>query len=262
MKYAENSKKTWSITEVEYLKSRWGETNIKTIARKLGRTLHSVKNKAFRIGLGDWRFYHEYISLNQLHELIFHAPIDTYTMGIWERAGMPYKNIKPINKSLKMISLDSFIRWYKNHKRIIDISLTQDGDFGDEPDWLKEKRKADKMALCYKARFWTQSDDQMLKSLLKTYRYGYRDLSVRLKRTEGAIKRRILDLGLKERPLRQDPHSLWKQEDILKVKDLYLKGYKSCVIAEYVPKSALAINGLIERYDYFGDTPKKERGKI
>ena len=32
---------------------------------------------------------------------------------------------------------------------------------------------------------------------------------------------------------------------------MYLKGYKSCIIAEYVERTALAINGLLERQDYF-----------
>ena len=41
------------------------------------------------------------------------------------------------------------------------------------------------------------------------------------------------------------------KEEIDKVKELYLKGYKSCIIAEYVNRSALAINGILERYKYF-----------
>lgn len=255
------SKKTWHYKEVQYLKNAWGTENIKTIAKKLNRSVLAVRTKAQKLGLKDWLLYSEYISLNQFYFLVFGRTVEDYTTSIWIREGMPIKNIRKLNKSYRMISLESFVRWYKTHKRIIDISLTNDGDFGIEPDWLKEKRKADKMALAYKSRPWTFAEDNLLKQLLKAYRYGYREISVKLKRTEGAIKRRMLDLKIKERPLRADPHNPWTRDELDKVKELYLKGYKSVVIAEFVNRSAIAINGILERYGYFGEPPEKSSAR-
>lgn len=257
---AKIKKKTWNpwtYDEICYLKEHWGETNMKIIARKLKRSLNAVKMKAQKLGLKDWLKYHEFISLNQFHQMISGGALDSYDLMIWEREGMPIKKIKKINKTYLMIDFEDFIKWYKTHLSVLDISRTNDGDFGVEPEWLKEKRKADKMAQKYKARPWTNSEDNHLKSLLKTYRYGYRELSVILKRTEGALKRRMNDLKIKERPLRADNHNPWKEKEIEIVKNMHLKGYKSVVIAEFINRSALAINGLLERHKYFGMPPLK-----
>lgn len=261
MKKLENASKKWNYKEIEYLKNSWGAVSIKSIAKTLNRSVKAVKLKAGRLKLGNWFDWSEFLTLNQFHQMLFNKPLADYTVGIWKRAGMPIKNIKKINKTYQMISLEAFIRWYKNHKTIIDLSLTEDGDFGIEPDWLKEKRKADKMARAYKSRPWTKLEDDSLKVLLSTYRYGYREISIRLKRTEGSIKRRMLDLGIKQRPLRADNTTLWTEQEIAIVKDKHLKGYKSVVIAEFVNRSALAINGLLERHNYFGAQPSKERVK-
>lgn len=261
MKKEENASKYWTFEDIKYLKSSWGEVSIKKIAKTLNRSVNAVKLKAGKLKLGNWFEYSEYMTLNQFHQMLFRKPLSDYTLGIWKRAGMPIRNVRKINKTYLMISLEAFIRWYKNHKTIIDISLTEDGDFGDEPDWLKEKRKADKMARAYKSRPWTKLEDDSLKVLLNTYRYGYREISIRLKRTESSIKIRMLNLGIKQRPLRADNTTLWTEREIAIVKDMHLKGYKSVVIAEYVNRSALAINGLLERHNYFGAQPSKERVK-
>lgn len=249
----------WNLKELEYLQNAWGEVNIKKIAKTLGRTVNAVRLKAGKLKLGDWLEWSDYLSLNKLYQMLFNRPLESYTVGVWKRAGMPIKDVRRLNRTYQMIDLESFIRWYKKHKTIIDISLTNDGDFGDEPDWLKEKRRADKMAGEYKGRPWTEYEDQRLKSLLNSYNYGYREISIKLKRTEGAIKRRMLDLGIKQRPLKADNHNPWTQAEIETVKKMHLQGYKSMVIAEFVPRSALAINGILERYNYFGAQPSKER---
>ena len=147
--------------------------------------------------------------------------------------------------------MDEFWTWLEKNKHLVDFQFTEKGDFGYEPDWVYYKRDADKRASEYASRKWTEADDHRLKSLLKQYRYGYRDLSIMLKRTEGAIKRRMIDLKILERPLIAGNHTPWQKPEIDTVKDLYLKGYKSDIIAEYVNRSALAINGLLERNNYF-----------
>lgn len=90
-------------------------------------------------------------------------------------------------------------------------------------------------------------EDALLTQMLDAYRYSYREISIRLKRTEGALKRRMGDLGLKQRPLRADNHNPWTDEETEILMDLYYKGYVAEVMAEKIPRSALAINGKIER---------------
>ena len=79
------------------------------------------------------------------------------------------------------------------------------------------------------------------------YKYTYRELSIQILRTEGGIKRRIRDLGIKDWPLREAPNSIWSKEEIDIVVDMYNKGYKNDVIKEYINKSAQSIDGKVER---------------
>ena len=49
--------RSWSAEEIAYLEEKWGVTSIPAIAKKLNRSINSIKCKAKKIGLG--RFYHQ-----------------------------------------------------------------------------------------------------------------------------------------------------------------------------------------------------------
>lgn len=244
--------KKWTYPEIQYLKDNWSEISLDKLAKNLGRNKHGILLKARRIGLTDRRRLQENISLHEFSKMLGKKYASDDFLGKLVKANFPISYYKVVNNKIRMVNLQAFIKWFKTHLHVIDIDNTEDGDFDAiEPNWLKEKRKADKMASEYKARCWTVEEDNRLINLLKEGRYGYREISVKLKRTEGALKRRMCDLKIKDRPLKADNHIKWLPNEIETVKNMYLKGYKSCVIAEFVPKSALAINGLLERYNYF-----------
>lgn len=244
-------KKHWNYKEISFLKNNWGDVSIKYLAKRLGRSINAIKCKSFRIGLRNMTDYGEYITFNQFLKLINKNSYIKYNKRLLN-AGFPLKKKLIVHKKIKVVYMDDFFNWLKNNKHAIDLRYTEYGCFGIEPDWLAAKRDADKRFAQYaQQRKWTPQEDERLKSLLKEYKYGYRELSIRLKRTEGAIKRRMLDLKIKERPIQRDNHNPWTQSEIDTVKDLYLKGYKSQIIAEYVDRSAIAIAGLIERHKFF-----------
>ena len=243
--------KKWTLFELDYLKDNWGEVSIKGIANKLKRSVASVKNKAYKIGLRNMLDYGEYITLNQLMNIIKGKHGNGRYLKKVEKAGFPIKYQKIVSLQVKVIYMHQFWTWFEKNKHLIDLKNTEKGDFGYEPAWVEEKRQADKRAAEYKTTPWTAAEDKWLKDLLQAYKYSYREISIKLKRTEGAIKRRMLDLKIKERPLRADNHTPWTYDEIEKVKKLYKKGYKSQIIAEYIDRSALAINGLLERNNYF-----------
>ena len=256
-----SKKRIWTKSEYDFIVDNWGKLSKKEIAEKLNRSVQAVNVKANRIGLKNCFIYVREITLNELHQILFKRNLNTYTLGIWERYMMPIETKIPNSTAeYKTIHIPKFIEWLKDNKRVIDLNETDEGCFGiDEPEWLKEKRQADKRAAAYGPhnKVWTKEEDKTLADMVKANKYGYRDISVALKRTEGAIKRRLRDLKLKERPIKADNHILWTAEEINIVKDLWSKGYKSCIISEYINRSALAINGLLERYKYFGEPPLK-----
>lgn len=242
----------WTYGEVNYLKDKWGDVSIKSIALKLHRSISSIKQKAQRLGLTRMTEWGDYITFNQLVQIINgNNRIGGMDYAKFKKAGFPCHYQTIISKKIRIVYMDEFWRWLKKNKNLIDLSNTSKRDFCCEPEWVEEKRKADKMAAKYKKTPWTKEEDARLLALLKEFKYGYREISIMLKRTEGAIKRRMCDLNIKLRPLRADNHTPWSADEIEKVKDLYLKGYKSSVIAEFIERSALAINGLLERHNYF-----------
>lgn len=245
--------KHWTYEELKYLIENIHKKSLNKIAKKLNRTPIAIKLKLTRIKYTKRVYKQEEITFADFTKILGYSYDSSDLRNRLKREGFPFSKFKIINKEITMVNLQSFLRWFKTHLHLLDISKTKNGDFNAiEPEWLIEKRKADKLAAEYMGkRKWTPAEDRRLIDLLKQYHYGYRNISIRLKRSEGAIKRRMCDLQLKERPLRESSHEKWTEEQIKIVKDLYLKGYKSCIIAEYVPKSALAINGLLERHNYF-----------
>ena len=118
---------------------------------------------------------------------------------------------------------------------------------GKEPAWVPIKRRADVAAAKYKTTPWTKAEDNHLISLLNAYQYGYREISIRLCRTEGAIKRRMCDLKLRQRPIKADNHTPWTDAEFETVYNMVKDGYKPQIIAEYINRSACAIRGVLER---------------
>lgn len=264
-KKRDTKKRVWTIEEYNFLKDNWGKLSKKEIAAHLNRSIQSVSLKATRIGLFNYFVYSEEITLNQLHRIIYKANIHSSDVGyIWESYQMPFNRTVPCKEAAyRTIKMSDFLKWFEQNKRVINLYLTEEGCFGvEEPEWLKIKRIADKKAAVYGPhnRKWTSAENAKLIKLVNSQKYGYREISITLKRTEGAIKRQMLKLKLEKRPLREGTHNMWKETEIETVRDLWLKGYQSCVIAEYLPgRSALAINGLLERYQYFGEPPRKNQ---
>lgn len=240
--------KPWSKEELEILDHDWGSVSIPVIAQKLNKSINAVKLKATRLGYIRHLHSGEYITLNQLMIALGRGAVHTYTLTSWgEARGLPIKKKKSINKSYRIIYLDDFWKWAKDNRTFIDFSKFEEGTLGKEPEWVKEQRKADLLFAQYKKTPWTPDEDSLLKSLLNSYKHSYRDISIRLKRTEGAIKRRMLDLKIKQRPLKADNHNPWTDEETKVLLEYLEKGYKAEVIAEVINRSALAIKGKIER---------------
>lgn len=247
----------WTYAETRYMKEMWGTKSIKAIAKKLNRTVNAIKCRAHRLHLKRLTDYGEYITFNQFCNLINKPCYIRYNKKLF-KAGFPLKKITIVTRQINVLYMSDFWKWLENNIHLIDLQYTEKGMLGPEPDWVYYKRDADIRAAGYSLKPWTAEEDERLIKLLSTYNYGYREISIKLKRTEGAIKRRMIDKKIKSRPLKADNHNPWKKSEIDIVRDLYLKGYKSQIIAEYIDRSALAINGLIERHNFFKERVRND----
>jgi hypothetical protein len=86
--------------------------------------------------------------------------------------------------------------------------------------------------------------------MLNAYKYTYPEISQRLNRTEGSIKKRISNLGIKARPVRLENHTRYTAEEIELIVSLFDKGYCFEDIAARIGKSAQGVRGKLERMGY------------
>lgn len=243
----------WTQDEIAYLEDRWGNASIKRIATHLNRSVSAVKQKAHRMGLDDASLHYDGITLNQLAEA---TNISYSILKNWVKLyGFPAKKKLFVEQNrVYVVKYDDFWKWAEANKQMINFSKIEKYSLGPEPDWVDEKRKADlsearriKKSHNYA---WSKDEDRELEHLLNAYRYTYPEIAKRLHRSEGAVKRRIRDLGLKARPIRLENHIKYTIEDIALMKDMYDKGYCLEDIAERINKSALGVRGKFERMGY------------
>ena len=237
----------WTEEEEEFLAENWGMFSMEHIAKKLNRTPHAIQIRAVKLGLGPFLESGDYITLNQLLLQLRGYNGRTYTVKQWIEKGLPVKTKKVKSSSFKVVNLDDFWKWAEKNRTLIDFSMLEENALGKEPQWLKDQRKADIKMKKFKRGPWTKAEDKRLINLLREFRWTYREISEKLNRTEGAIKRRMLDLGLKERPVRMSNHNPWTKEEEEIVIELYNKGYQPDIMTQYINRSAQAIRGKIER---------------
>lgn len=240
--------KNWTKSECEFLEDKWGSVSIPTIANNLNKSLNAVKIKAYKMNLGRHLHSGTEITINELCKAIGKGSSYSWLCDKWCRHGLPLKMKKSINKKYKVIEIDDFWKWAEKHKKLLDFSKFELNMLGKEPAWVKIKRQADIAAAKYIKTPWTDEDDNLLKDMLGSYKYSYQDISDRLRRTGGAIKRRMIDLGLKQRPLKADNHIPWTNAEIEKLLDLKKKGYSPETISKKLgTRSCLAVRGKLER---------------
>lgn len=149
----------------------------------------------------------------------------------------------------RVIDIDAFWKWAEDNKSILDFSRFEKYGLGAEPDWVDVKRKADYKKLQLHGQHnaaWTKTEDDKLRYLLSKGTYTYSDLAAELRHSEGAIKRRILDLGINKKPVRRPPRK-WTEDEVETLCHMVDEGYDFTLIAEKLNRTALATRGKYER---------------
>ena len=259
--YKNEKYKQWKKEELDFIVENWGKVTPYEMMQKFKVTKSQLIKQIHELGLKNWLLYSKYITLCNLFgfkDSKRSKSKNTYSNFQWYSRFLKMYNA-PIEKvsvwnvrSVTVIELDKFYEWFKDKIHLMDFYYTDVKFFKNAPEWFKEKLKADSMAYEYcKKRLWTKEEEEKIVEMINAG-CGYREISIALKRTGGALKRHFTDIKLKIRPKKAYNQIEWTQEEIDKLKDLYLKGYKPCVIQEYMDRSDLAINAILERYDYFG----------
>lgn len=242
-------RKGWLKEETNYLLNAWGKVSIPTIARNLGRTIFAITNRATKLGLGRHLHSGDYITLNQLVNSISVNIGNTHKTRQLLENGIPYKTKKSQKKAFRIIYIKDFWQWAENHKDIIDFAKLEENSLGKEPEWVKEIREINLTAKKYKNGTWTEEEHNILLSMLDANCYGYKDISTKLMRTEGAIKQYINKNKIGKKPVNNKSNAIaWTEDETNLLIDMYKKGYKPELIAEKLPnRSAMSVKGKIEK---------------
>lgn len=239
--------RNWTKEEYDYLKDNWGTVSVGSICKTLNRSKHAIMIKVSRLGLGPFLESGEYVTFNQLMQTFGCSNSHSYQNISWiKNKGFPVKMKRVGECRFKVVYLEDFWRWAEKNRSFIDWSRIEKNILGKEPDWVDEIRKAcQKRALMVKQTPWTPEEDRLLKDLLREFKYTYSELAVRLRRTEGAVTRRILTLGLKERPLKADNHILWTEAELSRLAELLKCRVNYELMSVELGKSSKAIRGKV-----------------
>lgn len=235
--------KSWSKEELELLEDKWGSVSIPQIAKLLGRTINSIKCKAYKIGPERFIDQGEYVTFNKFIKAIGYSGGYSYLEKRLLKLDFPMKHKKSIKLNYKVVYLKDFWKWAEKHKHDISFAKFERGMLGEEPSWVQEKRKADlsNPSKLNHNRKWTKSEDNLLIEKTKSCQYTYKDLARDFNRTENAIKRRLYDLAVPYRPVPLDTHIKWTDEENRKMFELHEKGYDTYAIARALNKTHLSI---------------------
>ena len=239
--------KKWSKQEEEYLIEKWGTLSVKTIAKNLGRSENAIMVRKGRLGLGAFLESGEYVTWNQLHLALGIGPVDNYKMISWvQNRDFPVHTKRVRENSYKVVYLEEWWEWAEKNRDLLDFSKFEEGVLGCEPEWVKAKRRHDiEKKQKYIMTPWTKIEDDRLIRLVQKQQYTYDDLSKMLRRTNGAIQRRLCDLGVKDRPIKADNHVRWTEESFEQLGELIKAGYGYDLIAEEIGKSSKACRGRV-----------------
>ena len=240
-------RRNWTKQEEEYLIENWGTLSVGTIAKNLNRSENAVVVRKCRLGLGSFLESGEYITWNQLHIALGIGTADVYKMISWVRnRGFPIHTKRVNNNSFKVVYLDEWWVWAEKNRDFLDFSKFEENLLGKEPQWVKEKRRHDvEKKHKYITTPWTKTEDEKLLFLVAKQNYTYDDLSKILRRTNGAIQKRLCYLCVKDRPIKVDNHTRWTDYDLYRLGELIKSGYGYDLIAEEIGKSSKACRGRV-----------------
>ena len=139
-----NDKRFWTKKEETLLSDLWGTESFETIAKKLNRTVSSIKNKAFLLGLGSViESNYNGLTIKDISDLLG-VNINTVSVG-WIGLGLKYK-VQKISKSkgYRYVEIKDLYEFLEKNQNIWDSRNLEKNTLGAEPEWLKKKRKLDR----------------------------------------------------------------------------------------------------------------------
>ena len=128
----------WTEQEIEYVDKFYESRSVSYIAKKLDRTLYSVKRKAQQLGHNVYACEDLYV-----RTIAKSFNCDGRVIYRWiDRYGLPYKTVQRGQATCKLISVDNFWKWAESHKELIPWSKYERYSIIPEPSWVENAIKS------------------------------------------------------------------------------------------------------------------------
>ena len=172
--------KRWTQEELQILEDMIGTYTTASIARKLGRSLNSVRIKLNRMGLAGFEKSTDLLTMNQVGLM----------MGVERRtikkkwAGKGLRIVKKGN--YRTIRQEDLIKYLRDHPEDWSAADVTDDTLIMRYPWYKEKKRKDKKTQYH----WTPAE---LSKLMHLRHEGYciREIAEQMGRSESSIKYKL-----------------------------------------------------------------------
>ena len=207
-------RRKWTSEDETLFAELWGTVSIETIAKKLKRTIFSLKVKAVRMRLGPMIANNDLITVSDMIDILGISR-DRITTT-WIKLGLKLKK-KRLTKKNKyyVITWEDLLTFLENNQNEWDSRNVEEYMLGSEPEWLQEKRKRDHQENPLWYRKWSDEDVQMAETLFKNQK-SYEEIATRLNRSPGSVAILLRNMGYSYR-LPQ----FWKGNELKYLRDNY-----------------------------------------
>lgn len=184
------SGKTWTSDELTFLEENWGYKSVTEISKRLGRSLDAVIVMAKRRKLASAYTSGEYMSARMVSDLM-RVDIHTVTDYWIAKCGLKSQH-KAMNKCRKyyLIKLDDLKKWLFNNQEKWKSRNLELFALGEEPDWLKQKRKDDMNIPTRRFYKWTKYEDETASAMFRRG-MSYKEIATQMNRSPCAVERRL-----------------------------------------------------------------------
>lgn len=244
-------RRKWTKDEEIYLSDNWGVESIELIAKKLKRTVFSIKVKATRMKLGAMIDNNlEIITISDISEMLDVSR--DRIVNTWANLGLKLKQKKLTNKkSYYYVTLKDLIKFLEYNQNEWDSRNLDRHILGKEPDWLKEKRKRDKDENPLWYRRWTKEEIDKAEDLYKRGK-SYEEIGDIINRSTPMVANVLRNLGYSyTMPI------FWTGKELKFLKDNYDKlTYEE--ISNILGRTTKAVSAKAEELGYQKRKIKKE----
>lgn len=176
-------RRAWTDEELDYLERNYTKRSCTFIAKKLKRSLVSIKRKASTLGLNA--YIHDEVHVKTM-ACCFNA--DSRMVNRWiDKFGLPCKRTKRGNAEFRTIDIATFWKWAKDHQEIIPWSKYEMYSLPPQPEWLKDAIKQYNETQKNHRKHITGIEKQTVMRM-KSLGYSDKEIAQELNRTVESVK--------------------------------------------------------------------------